>query len=361
MTLHGLEALLTDPGCRIHFIASEENTTLLKRLAALAGQHPQLSFEETDEQPSRFEAARHLFCRGRIADLAATIERFAPDAVVSVQGGLELSSLGILAARRARVKAISYLAMPHTYRTMGARLAGVLDRLTPSLIGVPDAYITLSDEMAGLLRERGATVPVEVLYPGIDTSLFTPGDRIEARRALDLPEDAPVLACVGRIDFSQKQQDRLLRAVARPNLAEVHLFFAGDGPDSATLDEQIQARGLASRVRRQPWVDTASLYRAADVVVIPSRYEGVPLVMLEALACGTPVLGTDRDGMRDILPDDHRIDASTSLTLSRELRSYLDGTRPPPSADLIQGIRTKMSLEAFHDRFREILSQLAGR
>nr|WP_246417975.1 glycosyltransferase family 4 protein [Haloferula luteola] len=212
--------------------------------------------------------------------------------------------------------------------------------------------------MAALLRERGATVPVEVLYPGIDTALFHPGDQQTARRALSLPLETPVFACVGRIDFHQKQQDRLLRALARPALADCHLVFAGDGPDSATLDEMIQARGLASRVRRWPWADTAQLYRAADAVVIPSRYEGVPLVMLEALACGVPVLGTDRDGMRDILPENFRIDASSSLALSRELRGFLDGPRQAPPAELCQAIRTKMSLEAFRHRFREILDQL---
>ncbi|GAA5483322.1 D-inositol-3-phosphate glycosyltransferase [Haloferula sargassicola] len=360
MTLHGLEALLENPACRLHFIASEENSILLKRLAALAADHPQLTFEETDEQPSRFEALRHIFCRGRIADLAATIQRFGPDAVISVQGGLELSSLGIQAARQARVKAISYLAMPHTYQTMGARLAGLLDSLTPTLLTVPDAFITLSDEMAELLRQRGAKGPVEVLYPGIDTALYSPGDRAGARRHLSLPEEAPVFACVGRIDFSQKQQDRLLRAVARPNLEDCHLVFGGDGPDSSELDEQIEAHQLRGRVRRLPWIDTVALYRAADAVVIPSRYEGVPLVMLEALACGTPVLGTDRDGMRDVLPENYRIDTSSSLALSRELRKFLDEGTPAPDPALCQGIRSRLSLDSFRDRFREIITHLVG-
>ena len=353
MTLHGLEALLSQTECRIHFIASEENSMLLKRLAALAEQHPQLTFEDTDEQPSQFEAIRHFFYRGRISDLAAKIERLAPDAVISIQGGLEPSSLGILAARRAGTRAISYLAMPHTYETMGARLANILDRLTPSLIAKPHAFITLSNEMAGMLRERGATGPVEVLYPGIDTANFTPGDKAEARRKLSLPETSPVFACVGRIDFAQKRQDRLLRAIARPALADCHLVFGGDGPDSSELDELIESKDLGNRVRRVPWVDAAALYRAADALVLPSRYEGVPLVMLEALACGTAVLGTDRDGMRDILPENYRIDTSSSTALAAELRSFLDQDKPRPPAELVAGIHSRMSLECFRDNFRK--------
>jgi len=358
MTLLGLSALLKDPDLKVHFIACDENTTLLKKLAALQKDFPNLKIEPTEESVSNFEALRHFLFRGRIADLAAQIRRIKPDAVISVQGGLEPSSLGILAARHCGIKAISYLAMPHSYQTMGAKLGRLLDWGTPSLIERPDAFITTSEEMAALLRSRGAKVPVEVVFPGIDTDYYQPASRHACREKLGLPQDVPVFACVGRITFHQKQQDRLLRALARPALEECHLIFGGDGPDASTLDALIESRRVSHRVRRIPWAETAVLYPAANALVVPSRYEGVPLVMLEALACGTTVLGSDRDGMREILPDDSRFDASSSAAVAAFLRQWVDSGMPEPPASLSARIREEMSLESFKESFRHTLQRL---
>ena len=358
MTLLGLAALLKDPDLTIHFIACDENTTLLKKLAELKAIYPNLKIEPTEESVSNFEALRHFLFRGRIADLAAAIRRINPDAVISVQGGLEPSSLGILAARKCGIKAISYLAMPHSYQTMGAKLGRLLDWGTPSLIERPDAFITISEEMATHLRARGAKVPVEVVFPGVDTDYYQPASRHTCREKLDLPQDVPVFACVGRIDFQQKQQDRLLRALARPALEECHLVFGGDGPDAPTLDSLIQSRKVAHRIRRIPWAETAVLYPAANAVVIPSRYEGVPLVMLEALACGTTVLGSDTDGMREILPDDCRFDAGSSAAVAGFLRQWIDAGMSEPPAELSDRVRREMSLEAFQESFRHTLHRL---
>lgn len=359
MTLLGLEALLAEPGLRVHFIACEENTTLIKKLGELAARFPGLTLEETDERATRFEAIRHFFCRGRIADLSATIRRLEPDALVSVQGGIEPSSLGILAARKAGVRAISYLAMPHSYQTMGAKLGRLLDWGAPTLIERPDAFITSCDALATHLQERGAKGPVEVVLPGIDTERYVPADRDACRRDLGLPTGVPLFACVGRIEFRQKQQDRLVRAVARPLLSECHLVIAGEGPDSETLDRLIESRKVGDRVRRLPWADTAKLYPAADALVIPSRYEGVPLVMLEALACGTPVLGADRDGMHDILPDDFHLDAGSSAAVASALREWLDIGRPGPPEELCERVRRGMSIPGFQKAFREAVLDLA--
>lgn len=359
MTLLGLEALLEEPGLRVHFIACEENTTLLKRLGELAARFPGLTIEETDERATCLEAFRHFLFRGRIADLSASIRRLEPDAVVSIQGGIEPSSLGILAARKCGVRAISYLAMPHSYQTMGAKLGRLLDWGAPTLIERPDAFITSCDALAGHLQARGAKGPVEVVLPGIDTERFVPADRDACRRDLGLPTGVPLFACVGRVELRQKQQDRLVRAIARPMLSECHLVIAGDGPDTEVLDRLIESRKLGDRVRRLPWADTAKLYPAADAVVIPSRYEGVPLVMLEALACGTPVLGADRDGMHDILPDDFHIDAGSSVAVAGALREFLDRGMPRPPAELCDRVRRGMSIPGFQKTFRRTLLDLA--
>jgi glycosyltransferase involved in cell wall biosynthesis len=142
------------------------------------------------------------------------------------------------------------------------------------------------------IRARYTVVP-----NGIDTEHFTPhftpGER---------PAGAPLVVCVGRL-CRQKGQDVLLRAwpeVLR-QLPDARLVLVGDGPDRDALRRlapgSVEFAGAVADVR--PW------YRAADLVVLPSRWEGMALAPLEALACGRPVLVTDVDGARESLPPGH--------------------------------------------------------
>ncbi|MFJ8807954.1 glycosyltransferase [Streptomyces sp. NPDC102490] len=110
---------------------------------------------------------------------------------------------------------------------------------------------------------------------------------------------APLVVCVGRL-CRQKGQDVLLSAwesvLAR--VPGARLVLVGDGPDRARL----AARAPASVLFTGAVADAAAWYRAADLVVLPSRWEGMALAPLEAMACGRPVVVTDVDGAREGLP-----------------------------------------------------------
>ncbi|CAL9460873.1 glycosyltransferase [Streptomyces sp. enrichment culture] len=129
---------------------------------------------------------------------------------------------------------------------------------------------------------------------------------------------APLVVCVGRL-CRQKGQDVLLAAwqsvLAR--VPEARLVLAGDGPDRAALTGRASAHGFldapgapappgrdsaASVLFTGAVADSAAWYRAADLVVLPSRWEGMALAPLEAMACGRPVVVTDVDGAREALP-----------------------------------------------------------
>ncbi len=212
-----------------------------------------------------------------------------------------------------------------------------------------------------MLEERGTSVPVKIVYNGIDTDRFRPGDASAACRQLGLPATKVLIGMVGRIEFRQKQQHLLVEAVAAdPRLASsCHLVFAGEGPDSAALVEILRKSSVSGTVL--PWSDPADLYRAMDVMVIPSRYEGLPLVMLEALSSGTPVLGSDRDGMRDLLPAEWRFKAGDVGALGATLGRFISEGCQGPSADLINRVRSTMSLPNFRQSFSTTLLGLVPR
>ncbi|WP_448416847.1 D-inositol-3-phosphate glycosyltransferase [Mycolicibacter minnesotensis] len=177
---------------------------------------------------------------------------------------------------------------------------------------------------------------IDVAHPGVDLEVFRPGDKAQARAALGLSPTEPVVAFVGRIQ-PLKAPDILLRAAAE--LPGVRVVVAGGPSGSSGLAEpgglvRLAAElGISDRVTFLPpqsREDLATLFRAADLVAVPSYSESFGLVALEAQACGTPVVAAAvgglpvavRDGVTGRLVPGHGIDQwATALDESLRLGS----------------------------------------
>ncbi|RAJ44092.1 glycosyltransferase involved in cell wall biosynthesis [Kitasatospora sp. SolWspMP-SS2h] len=160
-------------------------------------------------------------------------------------------------------------------------------------------------EAAGLVADW------RVVPNGVDLEHFAPADpasRRAARMTLGLDRDDPLAVCVGRL-CRQKGQDVLLDAWTGVQLARpaARLVLVGGGPDAEALAERVRGLPDPSRVRMVGDVADPRLWlAAADLVVLPSRWEGMALAPLEAMACGRPVLLTDVPGARECLPPGER-------------------------------------------------------
>jgi len=183
-------------------------------------------------------------------------------------------------------------------------------------------------EAAQLVSLHGADpARTDVIAPGADLDRFRPGDRAAARARLGLDPAAVVLSFVGRIQ-PLKAPDVLLRAAAelrarRRDLPLVVLVVGG--PSGSGLERPTALVGLAAELGLgdvvrflppRPADDLVDVYRASDLVAVPSHSESFGLVALEAQACGTPVVAADvgglgvavRDGVTGLLVPTHRTD-----------------------------------------------------
>ena len=157
---------------------------------------------------------------------------------------------------------------------------------------------------------RHESIPAEriTLIPNaIDLGKFTPRSitKAEARQKLGVSPDGPVLAGVGRLN-PQKNFALFLEVAARlaQRFPDLHFLLAGDGPEEKMLRAKASALGIADRVLFSGYVaDSRLVYLAADVLLMPSRFEGLPMTLLESMAMGLPVVASRLDGIAEVIDD----------------------------------------------------------
>lgn len=234
----------------------------------------------------------------------------------------------------------------------------ILSRLVDRYLAVSGA---VKDELVAKLgwpQDR-----IEVVHNGVILPADVPqSDRILLRDMTGGSREAVVLL-PARLT-AQKGQSVLLRAA--PAIARAHFVFAGDGPDRAGLAALASQLGLDDRVTflgyRQ---DVQKLIAAADLVVLPSLYEGLPLVILEAMAGAKPVVASRIPGIQEIVTegvDGILFDPGDPRDLARGIEAIL--TDPDQArrigAAARQTVARRFSAEAMGDRVGEVYAKLLG-
>ena len=245
-----------------------------------------------DLQPSLFGVGKQpgidLSCLLR---LTRYIMREKPDAIVTHHMGPML--YGGLAARLARVPVVAHiehdawhLKDPAQFRRFKIASALVRPRLA-----------AISELGAQSLRER-TNSSVRRVTNGVDMDRFAPASQQAARARLGLPLEGKLIGAVARLQ-RVKGIDVLISALAHcdPRLS---LAIVGDGDERETLAAQARALGLSARIHFlgiRGAIET--ILPAFDAFVLPSRAEGLPLALVEAQACGLPVIACDVGGVRE--------------------------------------------------------------
>jgi starch synthase (maltosyl-transferring) len=176
------------------------------------------------------------------------------------------------------------------------RLAKWADRFVDRHVCVSESVRDFSVQLGGLPQEKLLVIP-----NAVDVERFATAEG-KSRKSLRVSADAPLLVCVGRLD-EQKGASWLLESMR--DVIKKHptceLLLVGDGPDRESLRRTAQQLGISKAHFVGFRSDIPQILAASDLFVLPSRWEGMPNVVLEAMASGRAVVATDVEGVREAL------------------------------------------------------------
>jgi glycosyltransferase involved in cell wall biosynthesis len=235
---------------------------------------------------------------------------------------------------------------------------------------VAQRAVAISPAVAELLREGGvAEERIRVIASAVDPAeLVARRSREEVRRSERLPEGSVCALALAKL-VARKGLDVLIEALARRPLRNVPLtlWLAGEGPERAVLEGRAAALGVSDRLRflgRRE--DKACLLAGCDMLVLPSRREGLGVAALEAMACGRPVVASDVGGLGEAVvhertgllvpPSDPDALAAALARLASDagLRERLGAAGP---ARIAEGYLAAQMCDAYAALYRELLAE----
>jgi len=267
------------------------------------------------------------------------VRRFKPDLIFSYV----LYPDGFAALKIARALSVPVVAMG-----VGSDVHNIVDRFsamrTRTVLRNADFLVAISDDLRKRMVAMGAPAEkTRAIVSGCERAVFHPMDRNDARHKLHIDPAAEAVVYIGRMDVKKGLRELVEAAAlvhpARPNL---HVYLIGEGRDRHLIEEAIQGRDAASYIhllRECSFDDVAVWMAAANLVTLPSYMEGCPNVVLEALACGRPVVATEVGGIPEIMSDEcgRLVPPRDAGALAEALASVLDRSWDAASISATRG------------------------
>src|SRR5262245_26229719 len=321
------------------FLAALNACSSVERVHVL----PRLITEAIEEVIPEAIIFNRRAARGRVAFARQLLRHSlrAERAELVICGHLNLLPLAWLAARRQQVRLALIV---HGYEAFGPSR----HPLTNLLVDRVNAFIAVSRysadrfvQWSNIARDRGFILP-----NCVDVSRFTPGER--DRRLVDRYglHSSKVMLTVGRMAAGERYKgfDEVIDVLPqlRQRFPELKYLIVGDGSDRGRLETKTRVRGLLDCVifaGRIPESEKVAHYNLADVFVMPSYGEGFGIALIEAAACGTPIVGSSADGSRDALLDGglgRMVDPKRPDELIEAITAALGGARRRARNDLVE-------------------------
>lgn len=234
------------------------------------------------------------------------------------------------------------------------------------------SVVCVSEDVARFVSKK-LRVPNEhlaVIPNGVDVKRFASGSVFDVTR-LGWPEDATVLLFVGRmhpqkgLELLQGKVDQILSTLPDHASTQPRLLLVGEGPLAESIDDWI-SQTRSKLVQRLPWQkDVASLMRRCDLFVFPSRYEGMPNTVMEAMAAGKAVVSSRVEGIAELLGSDpiQTFEIGDATTMANSIEYFVG--HPDERKKIGRANQTRMrdqfSIDAMVDAYRQHYLRLLDR
>jgi glycosyltransferase involved in cell wall biosynthesis len=338
----GAEAVMRDvvaglarrPGFRVQCAAPRENTALWEALTDSFERAPL----DVPSQPLRV-AATHLYDPLRRRRTARVLAESGADVLLANLPSAEYGGTPLLLwpAERPAVGFLHVAGSPHR---LGFRLGRLREALARRPLRRLDAVCVLGDSAARTYEElwNGKETLVRTVRLPRPELQRSPAE--QARAALGLPQ-GPMIGIAGRVSIKQKGHDTFVEAAQQMSRKRADLSFAiaGEGRDADSLQRSISERGLGDRFHLLGQVEISAFLSAIDAIALPSRFEGLPVVALEALQLGVPGIAAASDGLADVWPEPWQVPASDPAALGSALERLLEAPAEERARLLEEGRR----------------------
>jgi glycosyltransferase involved in cell wall biosynthesis len=259
------------------------------------------------------------------------------------------------------------LSVPMVTMSIGSDINRIGDPVsamhTRKVLREADFVVTVSGDLR--LKAVAMGAPPEktrAIVNGCDLSVFHVHDYLEARQKLRINPASEAVLYIGRMDVKKGLRELVDAAASlHPLRPKLHVYMVGEGPDKPIIERAIEARNAASYIHTMPgcgFDDVAVWMAAADLVTLPSYMEGCPNVVLEALACGRPVVATNVGGIPEIMSETcgRLVPPRDPAALAQALAAVLDRTW---DAEAVSAHGSR-SWSAVADELLEIFESLSG-
>lgn len=271
--------------------------------------------------------------------LLKTFVSFKPEKIILIQGTIEIGGLSLLAARISGKYTSTYLPITKKSKDIGVAFGSMRDFINKHFYyQLPHEIMTISEFNKEELINNFAVddYRIKVVKNFIDAPSYPVQKGSE--------EENNILLIIGRIDLNQKRQDLFLDFFVKSELSdffEVHII--GDGSDEVSQTVRNKYNGMHN-VYFCGWLssnDVVQRLAQCRCVIIPSKFEGVPLVMIEAIKLGKIVIASNVDGMKEYLPPQWLFDVN-EMSDSLRIISYLN-EKPKVFEDLLPVLQKKFN------------------